>query len=47
MKHNRIAYALVIALAGTALVTGCKKKEEAAAPPPAAERQTAPELSAP
>ncbi len=37
MKYNRIAYALVIALAGTVLVTGCKKKEEPApAPAPVA-----------
>lgn len=37
MKHNRIAYALALAVAGTVLVTGCKKKEEAApAPAPVA-----------
>ncbi len=37
MKYNRIAYALVLALAGTVLITGCKKKEEAApAPAPVA-----------
>ncbi|MFT3763775.1 MAG: hypothetical protein QM761_14435 [Pseudoxanthomonas sp.] len=34
MKHNRIAYALIVALAGAVAVTGCKKKEEAAPPPP-------------
>ncbi len=41
MKHNRIAYALIVALAGSAALVGCKKKEEpvAATPPPA---ETAP-----
>lgn len=36
MKHNRIAYALIVALAGSIAVTGCKKKEEPVAAPPAA-----------
>jgi hypothetical protein len=35
MKFNRISYALMIALAGTAALAGCKKKEEAVAPAPA------------
>lgn len=41
MKHNRIAYALIVALAGSVALVGCKKKEEpvAATPPPA---ETAP-----
>ena len=34
MKLNRISYALIIALAGTVALAGCKKKEEAAAPAP-------------
>jgi hypothetical protein len=34
MKLNRISYALIVALAGTVALAGCKKKEEAAAPPP-------------
>lgn len=34
MKHNRIAYALAIALAGTVVLAGCKKKEEAVVAPP-------------
>lgn len=33
MKHNRIAYALIVALAGTAALAGCKKKEEATTAP--------------
>ncbi|RYZ71847.1 MAG: hypothetical protein EOP91_09785 [Lysobacteraceae bacterium] len=32
MKSNRISYALMIALAGTVALAGCKKKEEAVAP---------------
>ena len=41
MKHNRIAYALIVALAGSVALVGCKKKDEpvAATPPPA---ETAP-----
>ncbi len=41
MKHNRIAYALIVALAGSVALVGCKKKEEpvAATPAPA---ETAP-----
>jgi hypothetical protein len=34
MKLNRISYALIIALAGTVALAGCKKKEETAAPAP-------------
>lgn len=34
MKLNRISYALMIALAGTVALAGCKKKEEAVAPAP-------------
>lgn len=34
MKLNRISYALIVALAGTIALAGCKKKEEAAAPAP-------------
>jgi len=36
MKLNRISYALVIGLAGSIALVGCKKKEEAAPTPPAA-----------
>ena len=34
MKPNRISYALIVALAGTVALAGCKKKEEAVAPAP-------------
>lgn len=34
MKLNRISYALIVALAGTTLLAGCKKEEEAVAPAP-------------
>ena len=34
MKLNRISYALIVALAGTVALAGCKKKEEAMAPTP-------------
>jgi len=34
MKLNRISYALIVALAGTIALAGCKKKEEAVAPAP-------------
>ena len=34
MKINRISYALIVALAGTVALAGCKKKEEAVAPAP-------------
>ncbi|KAF1715639.1 hypothetical protein CSC74_13850 [Pseudoxanthomonas yeongjuensis] len=34
MKLNRISYALIVALAGTIALAGCKKKEEAAVAPP-------------
>lgn len=36
MKLNRISYALIVGLAGSIALAGCKKKEEAAVPPPAA-----------
>ncbi len=36
MKPNRISYALIIALAGSVALAGCKKKEEPVAAPPAA-----------
>lgn len=35
MKHNRIAYALIVALAGSTALVGCKKKEEPVAATPA------------
>lgn len=35
MKHNRISYALMIALAGTVALAACKKKEEPAVVAPA------------
>lgn len=34
MKPNRISYALIVALAGTVALAGCKKKEEAVVAPP-------------
>ncbi|MET0893345.1 MAG: hypothetical protein ABWY01_07235 [Pseudoxanthomonas sp.] len=34
MKLNRISYALIVALAGTVALAGCKKKEEAVVTPP-------------
>jgi hypothetical protein len=34
MKLNRISYALIVALAGSVALAGCKKKEEAVAPAP-------------
>ena len=34
MKLNRISYALIVALAGTVALAGCKKKEEAVIAPP-------------
>ena len=44
MKYNRIAYALIVALAGTVALAGCKKKEEpvAVAPPAITEPAPAP-----
>jgi hypothetical protein len=36
MKLNRISYALIIGLAGSIALAGCKKKDEAAPTPPAA-----------
>lgn len=41
MKHNRIAYALIVAMAAVA-VTGCKKKEEPVATPAPAPMEPAP-----
>ncbi|KAF1712355.1 hypothetical protein CSC70_02195 [Pseudoxanthomonas kalamensis DSM 18571] len=35
MKHNRISYALIVALAGSIALVGCKKKEEPVAMAPA------------
>ena len=46
MKHNRIAYALIVALAGTVALAGCKKKEEAAPAPTPVVTEPAP-VSAP
>ena len=34
MKLNRISYALIVALAGSIALAGCKKKEEAVIAPP-------------
>ncbi len=34
MKLNRISYALIVALAGTVALAGCKKKEETVVAPP-------------
>lgn len=43
MKSNRLSYALIVALAGTVAVAGCKKKEEpVVAPPTAVEPAPAP-----
>lgn len=42
MKLNRISYALIVALAGTVALAGCKKKEEAAAPAPVVTEPAAP-----
>ena len=39
MKLNRISYALIIALAGTVALAGCKKKEEAVIAPPVVTEQ--------
>lgn len=36
MKLNRISYALIVALAGSVALAGCKKKEEAVIAPPVA-----------
>ncbi|MEL1263504.1 hypothetical protein [Pseudoxanthomonas putridarboris] len=48
MKHTRISYALIVALAGSVAIVGCKKKEEAVVPPPTAvEPAPAPIESAP
>lgn len=42
MKSNRISYALLVALAGTVALAGCKKKEEAAPEPVVTEPAPAP-----
>ncbi len=42
MKLNRISYALIIGLAGSIALAGCKKKEEAATPPPPTATEPAP-----
>lgn len=42
MNRNRIAYALIVALAGTAALAGCKKREEPVATPPVATTPTPP-----
>ena len=48
MKLNRISYALIVALAGTLALAGCKKKEEAViAPPVVTEPAPAPVEAAP
>ena len=48
MKLNRISYALIVALAGTIALAGCKKKEEAViAPPVVTEPAPAPMETAP
>jgi hypothetical protein len=48
MKLNRISYALIVGLAASLALVGCKKKEEAAPTPPAAsEPAPAPATPAP
>ena len=47
MKLNRISYALIIALAGTVALAGCKKKEEAVVVPPPVVAAPAPVIAAP
>lgn len=47
MKLNRISYALIIALAGTVALAGCKKKEEAVVVPPPVVAEPAPVVAAP
>jgi hypothetical protein len=42
MNSNRISYALMIALAGTVALAGCKKKEEAVVAPPPVVAEPAP-----
>lgn len=42
MKSNRISYALMLALAGTVALAGCKKKEEAVVTPPPVVAEPAP-----
>ena len=47
MKLNRISYALIIALAGTVALAGCKKKEEAVVAPAPVVTEPAPAPIAP
>ena len=47
MKLNRISYALIIALAGTVALAGCKKKEEAVVAPAPVVTEPAPVAPAP
>ena len=47
MKLNRISYALIIALAGTVALAGCKKKEEAVVAPAPIVTEPAPAPIAP
>ena len=47
MKLNRISYALIIALAGTVALAGCKKKEEAVVAPAPVVTEPAPAPVAP
>ena len=47
MKLNRISYALIIALAGTVALAGCKKKEEAVVAPAPIVTEPAPAPVAP
>ena len=47
MKLNRISYALIVALAGTVALAGCKKKEEAVVAPAPIVTEPAPAPVAP
>ena len=47
MKLNRISYALIVALAGTVALAGCKKKEEAVVAPAPVVTEPAPAPIAP
>ena len=47
MKLNRISYALIVALAGTVALAGCKKKEEAVVAPAPVVTEPAPAPVAP
>lgn len=42
MKSNRLSYALIVALAGSVALAGCKKKEEPTPTPPPATTEPAP-----